>query len=206
MKNQRYFVTGIGTGIGKTLISAILTEYLQADYWKPIQSGDLDKSDSLFIAKHISNSKSKIHPESYRFKNPLSPHAAAKLENTTISLDKIQLPSTENSLIIEGAGGLYVPLNQDDFIIDLIKKLEVPVILVSQIYLGSINHSLLSIAALKQYQIPIAGIIFNGDRNPETESIIEKHSQIPILGHIPILRLNQAAEIKQASQFLNWKP
>lgn len=182
-----YFITGIGTGIGKTLISAILTEKLKADYWKPIQSGDLESSDSLTIENLISNSKTVIHPESYRLTQPLSPHLSAKLDGIEIDLNKINIPTTENNLIIEGAGGLMVPLNENELIVDLIKKLDAEVILVSQNYLGSINHTLLSINLLKQYGVPVKGIIFNGDENVETERYIQQYAKIKKLGFVPSL-------------------
>ncbi|PWS29046.1 dethiobiotin synthase [Pedobacter yonginense] len=183
----KYFITGIGTGIGKTLISAILTEKLKADYWKPIQSGDLEMSDSLTIANLISNKQTTIHPESYRLTQPLSPHLSAKLDGIQIDLNQINIPQTENNLIIEGAGGLMVPLNEKELIVDLIKKLNVEVILISQNYLGSINHTLLSINLLNQHGIKIKGIIFNGDENLETERFILNYSKIKKLGYIPSL-------------------
>ncbi|WP_443939370.1 dethiobiotin synthase [Pedobacter sp. MW01-1-1] len=181
----KYFITGIGTGIGKTITSAVITQKLQADYWKPIQSGDLDNSDTLTVKSLINNPHTRIHPEAYRLTQPLSPHLSAKLDEIEIDLNKIILPKTENNLIIEGAGGLMVPLNNSELIVDLIKKLGVEVILVSQNYLGSINHTLLSINLLKQYQIPIKGIIFNGEENAETEQYILNYTQIKKLGHVP---------------------
>ncbi|RZK48446.1 MAG: dethiobiotin synthase [Pedobacter sp.] len=205
MKSHKYFITGIGTGVGKTLIATILTEFLQADYWKPIQSGDLHNSDSRFITKHLSNNKSKIHPETYKLNTPLSPHASAKLDNIYIEMNAIQLPATTNHLIVEGAGGLFVPLNQEYFIIDLIKKLDIPVILVCQNYLGSINHSILSIEALNKFHIQIAGIIFNGESNPESEIIITQHAKAPIIGHIPILPSITKQTIQEAGKHINWK-
>jgi len=184
----KYFITGIGTGIGKTLISAVLTEKLNADYWKPIQSGDLESSDSLTIESLISNTKTVIHPESYRLTQPLSPHLSAKLDGIEIDLNRINIPVTDNDLIIEGAGGLMVPLNESELIVDLIKKLNVEVILVSQNYLGSINHTLLSINLLNQYEIPVKGIIFNGDENIETERYIQQYAKIKKLGNVPSLK------------------
>ncbi|PWS33580.1 dethiobiotin synthase [Pedobacter paludis] len=183
----KYFITGIGTGIGKTLISAILTEKLKADYWKPIQSGDLETSDSKTIASLISNEKTIIHQESYRLTQPLSPHLSAKLDGITIDLNQIVIPETENNLIIEGAGGLMVPLNENELMVDLIQKLDAEVILVSQNYLGSINHTLLSINLLNQHNIKIKGIIFNGDENLETERFILKYAKIEKLGYVPSL-------------------
>lgn len=195
-----YFITGIGTGIGKTLISAILTEKLKADYWKPIQSGDLDSSDSLTVEKLISNSKTVIHPESYRLAQPLSPHLSAKLDGIEIDLNQINIPLTENNLVIEGAGGLMVPLNENELIIDLIKKLDAEVILVSQNYLGSINHTLLSINLLKQYGIEIKGIIFNGDENTETERYIQQYTKIKKLGFVPSLNQIDKEHIAAAGE------
>lgn len=198
----KYFITGIGTGIGKTLISAILTEKLKADYWKPIQSGDLDTSDSITIDSLISNTQTVIHPESYRLTQPLSPHLSARLDDIEIDLNKINMPLTNNDLIIEGAGGLMVPLNEKELIIDLIKKLNVEVILISQNYLGSINHTLLSVNLLKQYEIPIKGIIFNGDENVETERYIQQYTRIKKLGSVPSFSNIDKEKVKAAGQNL----
>ncbi|WP_293786378.1 dethiobiotin synthase [uncultured Pedobacter sp.] len=194
---DKYFITGIGTGIGKTLVSAILTEKLKADYWKPIQSGDLETSDSLTVKNLISNPDTVIHPEIYRLTQPLSPHLSARLDGIEIDLQKIEMPITDNNLIIEGAGGLMVPLNEKELIVDLIKKLQAEVILVSQNYLGSINHTLLSVNLLKQYDIPIKGIIFNGAENKETERYILQYTKIKKLGYIP--SLNQIDKTHVAS-------
>jgi dethiobiotin synthetase len=182
---EHFFVTGIGTGIGKTIVSAVLVEKLKSDYWKPIQSGDLNNSDSLSVKSLISNKLSKIHPESYRLSQPFSPHKSAAIDGITIHPENIVSPETNNTLIIEGAGGLMVPLNDKFLMIDLIKKLSVPVILVSQNYLGSINHTLLSIYALKQYGISIKGIIFNGIEDIYSKEFILDYTGIDLLGHIP---------------------
>ncbi|MDB5010544.1 MAG: dethiobiotin synthase [Mucilaginibacter sp.] len=175
MPNKPLFITGIGTGIGKTIISAILVEKLKADYWKPIQSGDLDESDTLKVKSLVSNTKSVFHPEAYRLTQPYSPHKSADLDNVIIEADKIILPETDNQLIIEGAGGLMVPLADNFLMIDLIKTLNAEVILVSKHYLGSINHTLLSIAVLKQYGIHLKGIVFNGDKDEYTERAITNY-------------------------------
>ncbi len=185
-----YFVTGIGTGIGKTIISTILTEALEGDYWKPIQAGNLDDTDTDFVLNNLSNSKSKVHPEQYRLATPASPHFAAEVDKVNIALDDFSLPETDRTLIVEGAGGLMVPLNEKDLIIDLILHLELPVILVSGIYLGSINHTLLTYDVLRNRNVYIAGIVFNGPSNPPTESIILKHTNLPV-----ILRVNDEEEL-----------
>jgi dethiobiotin synthetase len=192
-----FFVTGIGTEIGKTITSAILVEYLKADYWKPIQSGDLDFSDTIKVKNLISNEKTQFHTESYRLTQPYSPHYAAQLDGVTINLNEIKIPKTNNNLIIEGAGGLMVPLNDKDLIIDLIKKFNVEVILVSRNYLGSINHTLLSVEALRSRNIPIKGIIFNGESTPASESIIIKQTGLNVIGSIPILNHVNQETIKE---------
>jgi len=187
MSNKPLFVTGIGTGIGKTLISAVLVEKLRADYWKPIQSGDLHDSDTLKVKSLVTNTRSVFHPEAYRLTQPFSPHKSAALDHIVIEPGKIILPQTDNQLIIEGAGGLMVPLADNYLMIDLIKQLSAEVILVSQFYLGSINHTLLSILALKQYSIPVKGIIFNGEVDVDSKKYILEYSGIKELGHIPAI-------------------
>ena len=182
MKN--YFVTGIGTDVGKTVVAAILTEALEADYWKPVQAGDLDNSDTIKVKNLISNTKTFFHSEAYQLTQPMSPHAAAEIDKVNIDINNIDIPNTNNNLIVEGAGGLMVPLNDKDLIIDLIKKLNLEVVLVSQNYLGSINHTLLSIEVLKTKGIKIAGIIFNGEKNEATESYILKYTGIKYLGAV----------------------
>ena len=191
---RKIFVTGIGTGVGKTLVSAILVEALKADYWKPIQAGNLDFTDSDVVKSLITNDTSKIHNEKYRLSKPMSPHAAAKVDGITISIKKISLPKTKNNIIIEGAGGLMVPLNKKELVIDMISLLNAEVVLVSSIYLGSINHTLLSIEALKHRKIKVSGIIFNGKPNLATETVILKNSCLPLLG-----RINQEKSINKKS-------
>ncbi len=179
---MKLFVTGISTEVGKTMASAILVEALQADYWKPIQAGDLDYSDSHKIASLISNKKTRIHQNSYALKTPMSPHAAAEIDGVEIKLAHIREPKTENHLVIEGAGGLLVPLNDTATIVDLIKP-EYKVIVVSRHYLGSINHSLLTIFALQERGHKV-GVIFSGNEHTTTESIILKKTNAVFLGRI----------------------
>ena len=181
---MKLFITGIGTDVGKTIAAAIVTEALKADYWKPIQAGDLEDSDSHKIKKYLSNATTVIHPNSYAFTTPASPHLAAELDNIVVEIDKIHEPETQNDhLVIEGAGGIYVPLNDNDTIADLIKP-DYKVIVVSRHYLGSINHTLLTVEALKHRGIAIAGIIFNGDENTASESIILKKTGLTMIGRI----------------------
>jgi dethiobiotin synthetase len=197
---MRYFVTGIGTEIGKTLTSSILVEALEADYWKPIQSGELENSDTLKVKALISNNKSQFHQESYRLKAAMSPHAAAQRENIEIQTANCTLPQTQNRLIIEGAGGLHVPLNDTDCIIDLIAQFKAETILVSQHYLGSINHTLLSVEALENKGLKIKGIIFNGDENKDTENIILSKTGLKLLGRIPQIDKIDKNSVKTIAQ------
>ena len=177
------FVTGIDTNVGKTVVAAIMTEALEADYWKPIQSGDLEHSDSQKIKELLSNQKTKIFENAYAFENPASPHFAANVENRTIDINEIKRPETNNILVIEGAGGVLVPLNETHLVIDLMLP-EDQIVVVSKNYLGSINHTLLTIEALKNRKLNIAGIVFNGVKNEATESIILKYSGLKCLGFI----------------------
>ena len=179
---MRIFVTGISTEVGKTMASAIMTEALEADYWKPVQAGELENTDSDKVANLISNSKTKIHESSYKLTSPMSPHAAAEIDGVHIERDKIKEPETDNHLVIEGAGGLLVPLNSDDTILDIIMP-NYKVIVVSRHYLGSINHSLLTINWLKQKGYDVS-VLFSGDENPTTEHIILKKTGVPSLGRI----------------------
>lgn len=179
---QKIFITGIDTDSGKTLAAAILCEALHADYWKPIQSGTPRDTDT--VKALISNSKSVFHPEHYLLQTPASPHMAARLENRTLQLSDIQLPATQNHLIIEGAGGCLVPVNQQEFVIDIAVQFNLPVVLVADLYLGSINHTLLTANLLKQKNILVKGIIFNGEPNPDSESIILHHTGYKKLLHI----------------------
>jgi len=187
MPNKPLFVTGIGTGIGKTIVSAILTEKLKADYWKPIQAGDLDNSDTLKVESLITNTVSKIHPEAYRLTEPYSPHKAADMDGITIDEKNIMLPVTDNQLIIEGAGGLMVPLNNNFLMIDLIQQLNAEVVLVVKHYLGSINHTLLSLAALYSRDIPVKALIFNGNSDEYSEQLIVNYFKAGTVISIPAI-------------------
>lgn len=180
---MKLFITGIGTDVGKTIASAIVTQALEADYWKPIQAGDLDNSDSHKVKSFVSNGRSQFHQNSYKLNTPASPHLAADLDGITIDLKSINEPKTKNHLVIEGAGGILVPLNDTDCIIDLIQK-DYKVVVVSRHYLGSINHTLMTIEALQNRKIAVAGIIFSGDENKATEAIILKKTNAKCIGRI----------------------
>jgi len=179
-----YFITGIGTEIGKTVVSSQLVNQLQADYWKPIQAGDLDNTDTLKVERFLTNSISTIHKETYRLNTPASPHYAAELDGIDIQLSDFFLPKTDNLLIVEGAGGLLVPINQQLTMLDLMVHLQLPVVCVIRHYLGSINHSLMSIELLKKADVPFAGYIINGTRSEHSEQIIEQLTGLPPLGFV----------------------
>lgn len=180
---MKLFITGIGTDVGKTITAAIITQALEADYWKPIQAGDIDQSDSHKIQHYISNQKTIIHPNSYQLNTPASPHLAAELDGVSIVLDQIIEPKTKNHLVIEGAGGVLVPLNSTDCVIDFVRS-DYKVIVVSRHYLGSINHTLLTVEALQNRKIKIAGIVFSGAENKATESIILQKTKLTSIGRI----------------------
>lgn len=201
MKHKPIFVTGIGTGVGKTIASAVIVESLHADYWKPVQSGDLDNTDTDCVRSLVSNKKTVFHTEAYRLTQPFSPHKSAALDNIAIDLNTIELPQTNNRLIIEGAGGLMVPLNENDLIIDLIKKFDAQVILVSQNYLGSINHTLMSIEILKSQGLVLKNLIVCGERNESSEEVIARWANLEII-NIPFFNnLSKASIIAFASGF-----
>ena len=189
MLPRKIFVSGISTEVGKTVCSAILVKALQADYWKPVQSGDLHDTDSMKVAKwnSLSLPPPRFHRETHRLTGPMSPHASAAIDGVHIKRSDFQVPATDKTLIIEGAGGLMVPLNEQDTLLDLMRDLQIPVILVFRNYLGSINHTFLSIAQLQQAGVPIAGIVFNGPSTPSTEKIILQMTKVPLLFRIPEL-------------------
>jgi dethiobiotin synthetase len=180
---MKIFITGIGTDVGKTIASSIIVEALEADYWKPIQAGDLDNSDTQKVKNRVSNAKSKFHNNAYALQTPASPHFAAELDNVVINVKNINFPKTKNNIVIEGAGGILVPLNDKECVIDIIQP-DYKVIVVSRHYLGSINHTLLTLEILANRNIEVAGIIFSGDENKATESIILSKTKAKFIGRI----------------------
>ena len=179
-------MTGIGTEVGKTVVSAILVEALGADYWKPVQAGDLQDSDTARVRRLVTNPLSSFHPEAVRLNAPASPHAAAEWEGRRITLDAFRLPPVihDRPLVVEGAGGVLVPLNERDSMVDLIRELGCDAVVVSRHYLGSINHTLLTLEALEHRGVAVLGLVFNGEENPETETVIMARSTVPVLGRV----------------------
>ena len=202
---RKIIVAGIGTEVGKTISSAVICQALKADYWKPIQAGDLEKSDSLKIDELTTEVH--IHPEAFKLNTPMSPHESARRDNILVKLDQLKVPQTQNDLIIELAGGLMVPINDQELFIDFVEAQKAEVILVASYYLGSINHTLLSLNLLKNKGIKIAGIIFNGNKVESTYDVIRAHANRPVL-----LEMKTESELTPkiiqhyANKFLNaWK-
>lgn len=183
------FITGTDTGIGKSVVSALMTAGLSATYWKPIQSGLQDETDTEFVKRVTELPPAHFRGERYRLNEPLSPHASAAIDGVSISLTDFTLPEYETDhLIVEGAGGLMVPLNDEAMIIDLIQLLDIPVLLVARSELGTLNHTFLSLEALRNRDIPVIGVILNGPKNESNRKAIEKYGKVEIIGEIEKIR------------------
>ncbi len=183
----RIIVAGTDTGVGKTVFAAALARALGAIYWKPIQAGLLEETDRQAVLRLSGLSEERVLPEAYRLKTPASPHLAAEIDGITIDPEALILPNTNRPLVVEGAGGLLVPLTRDVVYIDVIAQWREPVVLCARTTLGTINHSLLSIEALRARGIPLLGIAFIGDENPESERIIVEMGHARRLGRLPHL-------------------
>lgn len=179
-----FFITGTDTGVGKTFISAILMAGLKGYYFKPIQTGSKEDIDRLWIQKHTGLETKHFLPETYLFQNPVSPHLAASLEKKHIDLTLINLP-LKKPLIVEGAGGILVPLNKSHFMLDLMKKFSLPIILVARSTLGTINHTLLSLNLLREHNLKVVGIVLNGPPNLENKEAIEYYGKVKVVAQIP---------------------
>lgn len=177
-------VTGTDTGIGKSVISAALVQALGASYWKPVQSGLEEETDSAFVARMTGR---QVLPEAYRLQLPASPHLSAEAEGVEITLAQLALPEGAGTLVVEGAGGVMVPLNRRELFLDLFAYWRAPVVLCAATRLGTINHSLLSLMALKDLGCPVVGVLFSGDPAPEVEDTICQFGQVPHLGRLPHL-------------------
>lgn len=191
----RLFVTGTDTNVGKTVISAWLAHHLKASYWKPVQSGTMEGFDSETVRQY---SEVQTFPETYSLKAPLSPHLAAKLEKVEIDIERFVIPVTDNTLIIEGAGGVHVPLNSRHTMLDLISKLKIPTIVVARSTLGTINHTCLTLEALRVRSIPVIGVIMNGPKNTDNKQAIEHFGKTTVFAeieHIPELTKEALSKI-----------
>jgi len=188
MTPSSVFVTGTGTGVGKTVVSALLTLAFGADYWKPVQSGHEDGGDRAAVAQMTGFESGRIHPCAYELSQPLSPHEAAKRDGVSLDLHRLcALPATQRPLVVEGAGGVLVPLTETFLMIDLIQRLGLPVVLVAASSLGTINHTLLSLEALRHRDIPVLGVIMNGPLNPANREAVEHFGRVSVLAEIPPL-------------------
>lgn len=184
---MRFFVTGTDTDAGKTVACAWLMLHTGARYWKPVQAG-LNETDEATIRQLTGAGDNRIFPSTYALPEPLSPHEAARRARVAIDIDAFQLPGGGDPLVVEGAGGLMVPLNEGNLVINLVAKLGLPAILVCRTTLGTINHSLLSLEALRARDIDVAGVILNGPDIPHNRAAIEDYGKVRILGHIPPLK------------------
>jgi dethiobiotin synthase len=184
---QGYFITGTDTDVGKTVASAWVMLHLGADYWKPIQSGTEPTTDLDVIRKLTKLPDERFYPETYTLSQPLSPHEAARRDGVKIEMNKFQLPQTVRPLVVEGAGGLMVPINEDNFVIDLIKQLDLPVILVCRSGLGTINHTLMSLEVMRTRNISVVGIIMSGVKSPHNRQALEEYGDAPIIAEIDFI-------------------
>ncbi|QIX60412.1 dethiobiotin synthase [Hymenobacter sp. BT18] len=202
---ERLFITGIGTDVGKTFVSAILTEALQADYWKPVQAGLEPTTDAATVRSLVQNPVSRFWPERHRLRMPASPHAAAAAEQLTLRPEDFQLPVTDNHLLVEGAGGLLVPLAPGFLIADLIGQFDLDVVVVSRNYLGSINHTLLTLEALQTRGLRVRGLVFNGEPTPATENFIQQHTGVPVMPRVlPEPHVSAEVVSRYAAEFRAW--
>lgn len=183
---MKLFVTGTDTDVGKTVFAAALAGALEASYWKPIQAGTLDHSDSGTVRALSGLPPPRVLAEGYRLTTPCSPHRAAEFDSVQIDSDSLQPPDVD-PLVVEGAGGLFVPVTRETLLIDLLVRWQLPVVLVARTSLGTINHSLLSIEALRSRSIRLLGIAFVGDSNPDSENVICAFGRTRRLGRLPIL-------------------
>ena len=205
---KQFFVTGTDTDVGKTVISAMLTLGLNASYWKPIQSGTTPCTDTQWVKKMTQLPESHFFSESYCLSQPLSPHASAMLDNVRIDLDKIVMPTLANDsshLVVEGAGGILVPLNENDLVIDLIKKLNIPVLVVCRSGLGTINHTILTLQHLRMHAIPILGVVMNGPKNEGNRKAITHYGQVNVLAEIEPIQDMSALTLLQAFKKTNFE-
>jgi dethiobiotin synthetase len=187
---ERFFITGTDTGVGKTVVSALLCAALDAYYWKPIQTGTREGTDRRTVERLGELPRAKLLPETYRFSPPVSPHLAAQKAGVTIVLSGIRIPEIgmKENLIVEGAGGALVPVNEAQLMTDLMKHLGLPVLLVSRTALGTINHTLLSLAALRAAGLNVRGVIMVGKPNADNRKAIEHHGKIGVVGAVPWLK------------------
>jgi len=185
---QGFFVTGTDTDVGKTVVSAWLLTHLDALYWKPVQAGAEPETDAVTVRRLAEISEDRTLPEAYVLPEAIAPHEAARRGGIAIDMAKLEAPATDRLLVVEGAGGLLVPLTDTDYVIDLAAQLHLPVILVARSTLGTINHTLLSIEALRRRGLPLAGVVVNGPETPHNRAAIERYGEVNVIAEIPWLQ------------------
>ncbi len=199
---EKFFVTGTDTGIGKTLVSAMLMSALDATYWKPIQAGLDEETDTEFVQRISETESLRVIPERYRLKTPMSPHGAADIDGISISLNDFELPKFKTKhLIVEGAGGLIVPINWEETVLDLIEHLKLPVLLVARSSLGTLNHTLLSLEALRNRNIEVFGVILNGKKHQSNKETIEHFGNISVFEIETINEINKRSLVEAFNKF-----
>ncbi|MEO9884133.1 MAG: dethiobiotin synthase [Balneola sp.] len=198
---KEFFVTGTDTGIGKTLLSGMLMSALDATYWKPIQAGLDEETDTEFVRRVSEADQSRIIPERYRLETPMSPHAAADIDKVEVKLSDFKLPEyNTKQLIVEGAGGLIVPINWKETVLDLIEHLNIPVVLVARSSLGTLNHTLLSLDALRNRGIEVFAVVLNGEKHPSNKETIERFGEIPVFEVEPLQEINSESLFEAFNQ------
>ena len=184
---QGFFVTGTDTDVGKTVVAAWLMARLGACYWKPVQAGTHPQTDSVTVRRLSGAAPDRILPEAYMLAEPMAPHEAARREGIAIDMAKLVPPPCHRPLVAEGAGGLMVPLNEQSYVIDLARELDLPLILVARSTLGTINHTLLSLEAIRRRGLPLAGVVMNGPETPHNRAAIERYGRVEVIAEIPWL-------------------
>ncbi len=197
---QRMFVTGTDTGVGKTLVSGMLAARIDAAYWKPIQTGAVEETDSSWIARICGLPRERLFPEEYLFADPVSPHLAAYREGKRIEISRVFWPESEFPVLAEGAGGLMVPLNQEEYMIDLMSYLNAPVLVVARSGLGTINHTLLTVDRLRSSGLRVFGVVLNGVRNRDNREAIEKMGRVKVLAEVDYLPELSAKHVREAGE------
>lgn len=198
--NRDLFVTGTDTGVGKTLLSALLVAALDRDYWKPIQTGAEEGTDRETVLRLAEIDAGRAWPESYIFAPPVSPHLAAEWQQTKIDFEKIRRPASAKTLVIEGAGGILVPINARQSMLDLARHLVAPVVIASRTALGTINHSLLTIAAIRRANLELRGVVMSGKENADNRRAIERYGNVPVIGWIPWMERIDAKTLQTVFQ------
>jgi dethiobiotin synthetase len=191
-----FFITGTDTDVGKTLVSAWLATHLGASYWKPIQAGTEPTIDSATVQALAELPSERVWPEVYLLPEPIAPHEAARRAGITLDMAKLRMPEHQGLVVVEGAGGLMVPITDKAYMIDLAGQLDLPIILVARSTLGTINHTLLSIEAIRRRGLPLAGVVVSGPETPHNRAAIERYGQIQIIAEIPWLKTINRSVLK----------